>query len=34
MNLLQEDKGSDAWLALSREFDEVIITASYAESKF
>lgn len=34
MNLLQEDLGSDAWLVLSREFDKVIIIASYAEAVY
>lgn len=34
MNLFQEDQGSGAWLVWSREFDKVIIIASYGESMF
>lgn len=34
MNLFQEDQGSGAWLVWSREFDEVIIIASYGGSMF
>lgn len=34
MNVHQEDQSSDAWLVLSREFDEIIVIAFYAESKF
>lgn len=34
MNLLQGDLDSDAWLVLSREFDKVVIIASYAEAVY
>lgn len=34
MNLLQGDLGSDAWLVLSREFDKVVVIASYGEAVY